>query len=217
MLKNRNNGKRKILTCSRLVNFTLCMFIILFLYIFRSKIDKIFNGAESSVADDVEAPVEFDPISLNNKQNVGSAPIKKRIAYAITVTKDGPFLDGALVLGYSAKKVHDPSKGHVSNYDADLVAFVAPGVIKAKETLEANGWRVLERRVPVEIDEIVNREYAESMRNSGCCGADEFLKLWAYTLTEYHRVVHLDMDSIVFNNMVNSWVLFIFVVSNICP
>ena len=29
------------------------------------------------------------------------------------------------------------------------------------------------------------------MKDSGCCGADEFLKLWAYTLTEYHRVVHL--------------------------
>ncbi len=40
------------------------------------------------------------------------------------------------------------------------------------------------------------------MRDSGCCGANEFLKLWAYTLTEYHRVVHLDMDSVVFRNMV---------------
>ena len=27
------------------------------------------------------------------------------------------------------------------------------------------------------------------------------MKLWAYTLTEYERVVHLDMDSIVFDNM----------------
>lgn len=42
------------------------------------------------------------------------------------------------------------------------------------------------------------------MKDSGCCGASEFLKLWAYTLTEYHRVVHLDMDSIIFRNMVSS-------------
>ena len=55
--------------------------------------------------------------------------------------------------------------------------------------------------MPVEIDDIENKDYAESMRNSGCCGADEFLKLWAYTLTEYHRVVHLDMDSIIFKNL----------------
>jgi alpha-N-acetylglucosamine transferase len=184
------------------------MFVFLFIYIFRSKIYNVLYGNESSTVDSVVAPVEFDPISLNNKVHVESAPIKKRIAYAITVTKDGPFLDGALVLGHSAKKVHDPSKGYVSKYDADLVAFVAPGVVKAKEILEANGWRVLERRVPVEIDEIVNRKYAELMRNSGCCGADEFLKLWAYTLTEYHRVVHLDMDSIIFNNMVILWISF---------
>jgi hypothetical protein len=39
------------------------------------------------------------------------------------------------------------------------------------------------------------------MRDSGCCGADEFLKLWAYTLTEYHKVLHLDMDSIIFQNL----------------
>ena len=32
---------------------------------------------------------------------------KKKIAYAITVTKDGPFLDGALVLGHAARKVHE--------------------------------------------------------------------------------------------------------------
>lgn len=181
------------------------MFVLLFLYIFRSKIYKTFHGTGNYDVDSVKAPVEFDPISLNNKLHVESVPKKKRIAYAITVTKDGPFLDGALVLGHSAKKVHDPSKGYVSNYEADLVAFVAPGVVKAKQILEANGWLVLERRVPVEIDEIVNRAYAELMRNSGCCGADEFLKLWAYTLTDYHRVVHLDMDSIIFNNMVSFW------------
>ena len=40
------------------------------------------------------------------------------------------------------------------------------------------------------------------MKESGCCGADEFIKLYAYNLTEYHRVVHLDMDSIIYKNMV---------------
>ena len=29
-----------------------------------------------------------------------------------------------------------------------------------------------------------------------CCGASEFIKLHAYTLTEYHRVVHLDVDTL---------------------
>jgi alpha-N-acetylglucosamine transferase len=82
------------------------------------------------------------------------------------------------------------------------VAFVTSSVQYARPVLAAYGWRVLEKALPVELDEIQNKEYAQNMKDSGCCGADEFLKLWAYTLTEYHRVVHLDMDSIVFKNMV---------------
>jgi len=83
----------------------------------------------------------------------------------------------------------------------ELVAFVVPSVKTSRPILENYGWRIIERRLPVEIDEIENKKYAENMRNSGCCGADEFLKLWAYTLTEYHRVIHLDMDSIIFKNL----------------
>lgn len=124
---------------------------------------------------------------------------KKVIAYAITVTKDSQFIDGALVLGYAAKKIH--SSPYHSIYDVALVAFVAPSVTTSRPILEAYGWRVLERPLPVALDEIQDQAYMQKMKDSGCCGADEFLKLWAYTLTEYHRVVHLDMDSIVFKNM----------------
>ena len=82
-----------------------------------------------------------------------------------------------------------------------MVAFVVPSVVTSRAVLQRHGWRIIERGLPVEIDEIENKAYAENMRNSGCCGADEFLKLWAYTLTEYHRVIHLDMDSIIFKNL----------------
>ncbi len=126
---------------------------------------------------------------------------KKTIAYAITVTKDGPFVDGALVLGYAAKKFHSEKFGFKSPYDAELVAFVTKSVVTTRSILSKFGWRIIERDLPVQLEEIENKDYAERMRNSGCCGADEFLKLWAYTLTEYYRVVHLDMDSIIFKNM----------------
>ena len=92
-------------------------------------------------------------------------------------------------------------KGLSSKYDAELVGFVVPSVVKARLILESFGWRVLERALPVALSEIENQEYAQKMKDSGCCGADEFLKLWALTLTEYHWVVHLDVDSIVFKNM----------------
>ena len=163
---------------------------------------------------------------VGNNINTNPNP-KKKIAYAITVTKDGPFLDGALVLGYGIKKIHrhrdvsvadkasiynaipmpdpnsksKPGSVEYSEYDADLVAFVTPEIVVAKHILEQYGWRVLVKDLPVELDEIENKDYANKMKNSGCCGASEFLKLWAYTLTDYHRVVHLDMDSIVYNSM----------------
>ena len=126
---------------------------------------------------------------------------RPKVAYAITVTRDGHFVDGALVLGFAAHKYHDAKRGFPSKYEVDLVAFVAPNVVTSRPILEANGWRVLEKGLPVPLDEIENRDYAEKVANSGCCGADEFLKLWAFTLTEYHRVTHLDMDSIIFQNM----------------
>lgn len=73
---------------------------------------------------------------------------KKVIAYAITVTKDGPFVDGALVLGHAAKKYHGP------DYDVDLVAFVAPTVHTSRPILEKFGWKILERQLPVKIEGI---------------------------------------------------------------
>ena len=166
----------------------------------------------------VAIPLNVDSNLRNNEIKIltttTTTPIiarKKRVAYAITVTKDGHFVDGALVLGYSAKKVHDAASGYPSQYEADLIAFVAPTVKYARPVLEAYGWKVLERNLPVELNEIENKAYAESMRNSGCCGADEFLKLWAYTLTEYERVIHLDMDSIIYQNMVCIYLTYIYI------
>jgi hypothetical protein len=136
-----------------------------------------------------------------SSKTIPSSGNKLKIAYAITVTKDGPFVDGATVLGYSARRIHSAKHGFPSKYDVELVAFVVPKVVTSRPILEKHGWRVIERGLPVPLEEIENKEYVTRMRNSGCCGADEFLKLWAYSLTEYYRVIHLDMDSIIYQNM----------------
>jgi hypothetical protein len=107
--------------------------------------------------------------------------LKKTIAYAITVTKDGPFVDGAIVLGYSALKVHDRSLGYKSNYNAELVAFVVPSVVTSRPLLESHGWKIIERPLPVSLDEIENKDYANkvvrsrvrTVRSFDDCLADE--------------------------------------------
>lgn len=201
-----NVKKSNQFTCSFLRVFLVCVIIVLItLIVMSSQMHKVRDNDKNNVND---LPVQINPIKVSNKPVTLPVTIeanlvqqRPKIAYAITVTKDGSFLDGALVLGYAAKKYHDAKKGFPSAYDVDLVAFTAPSVKTSIPILKQFGWKVLERPLPVSIDEIQNQNYAQKMRNSGCCGADEFLKLWAYTLTDYHRVIHLDMDSIVFKNM----------------
>lgn len=200
MKSHGKNGKeRSNFSKNRLAMCILALMAIISVYV-------IVNSgiAASEPVTSTPRPTQKIQPQQTTSAIVTTANNKKKIAYAITVTKDGHFVDGALVLGYAARKVHDATKGFPSEYDVDLVAFVVPSVVEARTILSAYGWRVLERQLPVAIDEIENKEYAQKMKDSGCCGADEFLKLWAYTLTEYHRVVHLDMDSIVFKNMVNT-------------
>jgi di/tricarboxylate transporter len=83
--------------------------------------------------------------------------VKKKIAYAITITKDGPFLDGALVLGYSAQIAQRNS----SKYSPELIAFVTPEVVKARVVLAKYGWKILEKNLPVELHEIQNKDYMD--------------------------------------------------------
>ena len=204
MQKRKETGKR--LKNFRLFISVLIVSILIFVIYINIPSLSIPSDSKDSLLEENPIAVEKNESVLSSSCSVDSTKkkvvAKKRIAYAITVTKDGSFLDGALVLGHAARKVHDVSQGYMSQYDADLVAFVAPGVVTARPILTAYGWKVLEKQLPVELAEIENRDYADKMKNSGCCGADEFLKLWAYTLTEYHRVVHLDMDSIIFKSMV---------------
>jgi hypothetical protein len=206
-----NEAKRSSSKIS-LFRLILLIFIVLLVLVFTlnyryhifTEKENLSNGFDSG--DKVAMAQESGESRQSSSSTTVSQPSggpRKKIAYAITVTKDGPFVDGALVLGYSAKKIHDRTKGYVSNYDAELIAFVVPGVVTSRPILEAYGWKLLERKLPVALDEIENKDYMQRMKDSGCCGADEFLKLWAYTLVEYHRVVHLDMDSVIFQNMVS--------------
>jgi hypothetical protein len=152
--------------------------LVVFLYIYLTS-----SASENNVKNNnPTGGMKTDGTLSENKQPKGAlnnqVSTRKKIAYAITVTKDGHFVDGALMLGYSALKVHDAKKGFNSKYDAELIAFVTPSVKYARPILESYGWKVLEKGLPVTLEEIENKEYAEGMRNSGCCGADEFLKLW---------------------------------------
>lgn len=117
-------------------------------------------------------------------------PRRKRIAYAITMTKDGSFQDGAAVLAYSIMKI---SKG--KEYDVSLIAFVHPDVHSSRGVLRKIGYHVIECPTPINTTAITFDFLREKINKNGCCGAAELIKLNSYRLLQYDRVVHVDADT----------------------
>ncbi|KAJ8599727.1 hypothetical protein CTAYLR_003389 [Chrysophaeum taylorii] len=119
----------------------------------------------------------------------------RRVAYVVTVTDDGPFIDGAAVLAHSIRKSHERSR-----YEAVLCALVSPRVGSASRNalLFLGFGEVLEKELPINVSQIEGQTlrslWSTDPKKGGCCGAWELLKLYAWTLTGYDRVVHVDMD-----------------------
>mmetsp|Transcript_20290 Transcript_20290/g.33187 ORF Transcript_20290/g.33187 Transcript_20290/m.33187 type:complete len:375 (+) Transcript_20290:30-1154(+) len=119
---------------------------------------------------------------------------KLNVAYAITITKDGNYIDGAAVLKESVSMI--PTKHNV-----DYVAIVHPEVQTTRPTLLKLGFKIREFQAPITSAEIEGKHLRETIDKSGCCGALELLKLQAYTLTEYDKIVLMDMDTIMLKDI----------------
>jgi hypothetical protein len=119
---------------------------------------------------------------------------RKRIAYAITITKDGFFQDGAAVLAYS---IYSVSKN--SGYDVSLVAFVHPNVTTSRPVLRKLGYHVIVAPTPINTSAIPWEFLRDHIDKNGCCGATELIKLNSYRLMQYDRVIHLDADTYLLN------------------
>jgi hypothetical protein len=61
--------------------------------------------------------------------------------------------------------------------------------------------RLVEKGLPLKVADIEGDYLRERIEKNGCCGATELLKLYSWSLTDYLRVVHLDMDSLVLDAM----------------
>ena len=114
---------------------------------------------------------------------------KLKVAFAITITKDGNFQDGAAVLAYSIFRAFEREPVEVS-----LVAFVHPNVTTSRPPLTQLGFHVIEVPVPINIPKIKYKFLREHIDKNGCCGASELIKLSSYRLLQYDKVVHLDAD-----------------------
>ena len=89
----------------------------------------------NNVIEQVKVPVSLPPPVLAIKEVVR----RRKIAYAITITKDGDFQDGAAVLAYS---IYLASKN--GNEDISLISFVHPNVTTSRPVLKQLGFHIID-------------------------------------------------------------------------
>jgi hypothetical protein len=122
----------------------------------------------------------------------------KRIAVAITITRAGETHYSDLFAAIS-QSVYQWQLN--SQYRIDKIAFVHVGAEEFVEKLRFWGFQVILKDIPVQVEELRNPQYKASAPKSGCCGLAELIKLYAYTLVDYYRVLHIDADVLVLRNI----------------
>lgn len=134
---------------------------------FISKTSSASGSDNSNVLYDSEVPIS---VRLSVVK-----PQKKRLAYIITITKDGFFQDGAAVLAYSIIK-----QSRNSEYSISFIAFVHPNVTTSRIGLKRLGFHVIEVPTPVNASAIKFQFLRDHIDKNGCCGAAELIKLTSY-------------------------------------
>ena len=143
------------------------------------------------------------PTSTNNQHGEKPDKPKATIAYAISLTDCGKnevksYVEGAAVLRQSIHlSSYESFEVSGSHYSYHLFAFVHPEAEKCSGPLKTLGYDVMIKDIPLDTSAIKGEFLKEHVVRSGCCGAKEFLKLYAYTLTDYPVAVHLDMDALI--------------------
>jgi len=144
-------------------------------------------------------------------ENFSTTVPKATIAYAVSLTGCGEsdghghseldyvgLYDGSAVLKHSVHLNSFRYNSSRSKYDYKMVVFVHPSAISCSAPFEAIGYEIQVRDTPINVSEIQGEFLKTNVVKSGCCGEKEYIKLYSYTLMEYPLVVHLDMDSVLF-------------------
>lgn len=129
-----------------------------------------------------------------------------RVAYAISLIectdrhKSGQssvagLQDASIVLRHSVHQnsVRNPSSG--IRYDYEMYAIVHEQAQACAPMLQDAGFHILIKQPPILADEINGEYLRKHIHKEYCCGAHEFVKLYAYQIPA-PLVVHVDIDFI---------------------
>lgn len=124
------------------------------------------------------------------------------VALATEPRSGNGFLDSAAVLAHS---VHVYIDGTGEHGLVRLIALCGPGTAGwSKQTamkVERAGWEAVPVDLPVRRHETEKIPYHEPFAKSGCCGESELVKLHAFGLVDYSRVLLLEVESLLLQSL----------------
>jgi len=82
-----------------------------------------------------------------------------------------------------------------------MYAIVHPDGEECGSQLANVGYTILMRDTPVAVEDIKGEYLRTKIKDNGCCGEKELIKLEAYTIIQHPIVVHLDLDTLVLQPM----------------
>ena len=131
-------------------------------------------------------------------ENTSSPP---KIAYAISLMKCGDhqstpagMLDAATILRHSIHETSIRNPQSHSKYDYEMYVFVHRQAVACARELQYVGYNLVVVDPPLNPKDIRGQFLRDHIGSEWCCGSDEFIKLYAYNLTQHPLVVHLDLD-----------------------
>jgi len=157
------------------------------------------NGNETVSKNASEVSQSSTSIEKINSLDKTPAPVV--VAYAISFIKCGDhqnvnaagLIDASLVLRHSIHKISSRNPLSGSKYDYKMYAIVHRQAEECSSILNDLGFEVLVVDPPLKKDDIKGDYLRNHIHRERCCGADEFIKLDAYTLP-HDIIVHVDMD-----------------------
>ena len=214
------------LTCLLVFVFSISLIGIIFQFITVHRI-VINNDDESRTNNNAAASLMMqvrgggggdDHLNNTPKKKDDDKPIIV-IAYAITITgcgekgysfKDATSLitQGAAILKHSIHLAHNHHTTNNNNkkskyeYQYQMYAIIHPTATSCSVApMKKLGYKVLIRNTPFDKSDISTKFLRENIDGASCCGAKEFLKLYAYTFVDHPIAVVLDLDSLVLKSM----------------
>lgn len=181
---------------------TIALFALFMFVVFVFNISHLIMWYNHEVRSDIlaignkETALSVQPVQGNV---VASHPKGKEplvIAHVVSLIKckkhTTGFLDAAAVLRHSIhKQSYHESK---SAYSYQMYAIVHPDCKEHAPLLNRLGYKTLVKESPVLLDDIKPGWYRDHVESENCCGSKEFIKLYAYSLTDHLISVHWDLD-----------------------